>query len=90
MKNAQCKRRLAKFKEKDIYTIQQFQYRKSPSYGWSKKFFATLKIDEWDSFCEDCLFYYKQVSNDEYKKTNSLKYLKNHLENRKIFSDNLA
>jgi hypothetical protein len=71
MKNAQCKRCLNKFKEKDIYTIQQFQYRKSPSYDWTKRFFTTLKIDEWDSFCEDCLFYYKQVSNDEYKKTNS-------------------
>ena len=45
MKNAQCKRCLNKFKEKDIYTIQQFQYRKSPSYDWTKKF-VTLKIDE--------------------------------------------
>jgi DNA-directed RNA polymerase subunit RPC12/RpoP len=53
LKNAQCKRCLNKFQEKGIYTIQQFQYRKTPSYDWTKEFFHLLKIDEWDSFCED-------------------------------------
>jgi len=51
MKNAQCKKCLNKFKEKDIYTIQQFQYRKNPPYKWTKEFFRTLEIGEWDSFC---------------------------------------
>ena len=64
LKNAQCKRCLNKFKEKEIFTIQQFQYRKSPSYDWTKEFFDMLKIGEWDSFCEDCIRYYGNVSND--------------------------
>ena len=55
MKNAQCKRCLNKFNERDIYTIQQFQYRKIPSYEWTKEFFRTLEIGEWDSFCEKCM-----------------------------------
>ncbi|GAC1662334.1 MAG: hypothetical protein NVS9B7_30320 [Flavisolibacter sp.] len=62
MKNAQCKRCLNKFKEKDIYTIQQFQYRKSPTYDWTKEFFNVLKISEWDSFCKDCMYYYGDIS----------------------------
>jgi hypothetical protein len=67
MKNAQCKRCLNKFKEKEI-TIQQFQYRKSPSYDWTKEFLAMLKIDEWDSFCEDCIHYYKEISKNVWLK----------------------
>lgn len=62
MKNAQCKRCLKKFKEKEIYTIQQFQYRQSPSYMWTKEFFDVLKVGEWDSFCEDCMHYYGEIS----------------------------
>lgn len=62
MKSAQCKRCLNKFKEKEIYTIQQFQYRKSPTYEWTREFFAILRIGEWDSFCEDCIYYYRDIS----------------------------
>lgn len=62
MKNAQCHRCLNKFKEKDVYTIQQFQYRTSPTYDWTKEFFDLLKIGEWDSFCEDCMHYYGDIS----------------------------
>ncbi|QLH08889.1 hypothetical protein [Candidatus Nitrosotenuis sp. DW1] len=72
MKNAECKRCLNKFNQKDIYTIQQFQYRKSPSYEWTKEFFSILKIGEWDSFCEACLHHYAKISNDAW-----LKYCKN-------------
>ena len=68
IKNAQCKRCLNKFQEKEIFTIQQFQYRKSPSYDWTKEFFSLLKIGEWDSFCEDCISYYGNVSNDVWLK----------------------
>lgn len=68
MKNAQCKRCLNKFQEKEIYTIQQFQYRKVPSYGWTKEFLDMLKITEWDSFCEDCVKYYGEVSNNVWLK----------------------
>lgn len=55
MKNAQCKKCLNKFQQKDIYTIQQFQYRKIPSYKWSVKYFEKIGITEWDSFCEACM-----------------------------------
>ena len=55
MRNAQCKQCQNKFHEKEIYTIQQFQYRKEPSYEWSKKFFEEAGISEWDSFCEECM-----------------------------------
>ena len=58
MKNAQCKKCLNKFNEKDIYTIQQFQYRKVPPYEWTKEFFRFLEIGEWDSFCEKCMIDY--------------------------------
>jgi hypothetical protein len=54
-KNAQCKKCLNKFYEKEIYTIQQFQYKKQPKYEWTLKFFKELQIDEWDSFCENCI-----------------------------------
>lgn len=68
MKNAQCKRCSNKFNEKDIYTIQQFQYRKEPSYEWTKEFLSTLKIDEWDSLCESCTKYFGGVSFEKWKK----------------------
>jgi len=70
MKNVQCKKCLKKFFEKDIYTIQQFQYRKKPTYKWSLKFFEKLGIDEWDSFCEKCIMNYSKKSNDVWKKSN--------------------
>ena len=60
MKNAQCKKCLNKFNEKDIYTIQQFQYRKEPPYTWTTKFFRVLEIGEWDSFCEKCIMNYSE------------------------------
>ena len=53
--NAKCNKCLKKFYQKDIYTIQQFQYKKEPNYQWTLKFFNKLKIGEWDSFCEKCL-----------------------------------
>ena len=62
MKNAQCKKCLNKFNEKDIYTIQQFQYRKEPTYKWSLEYFGKLDINEWDSFCERCLMFYSEKS----------------------------
>jgi len=61
MKNAQCKKCLNKFNEKDIYTIQQFQYRKTPPYEWTKEFFRILTIGEWDSFCEKCIMEYSKI-----------------------------
>jgi hypothetical protein len=69
MKNAQCKKCMNKFYEKEIYTIQQFQYRKQPSYEWSVKFFGKLGISEWDSFCEKCMSYYSEKSEREWKET---------------------
>jgi len=68
MKNAQCKKCLNKFFEKDIYTIQQFQYRKKPTYKWTLEFFKKLGIDEWDSFCEKCIRFYSKKSNDTWEK----------------------
>lgn len=64
MKNAQCKKCLKKFNEKDIYTIQQFQYRKEPTYRWSLEFFKKLEITEWDSFCEKCVMEYSKKSKE--------------------------
>ncbi len=69
MKNAQCKKCSNKFREKDIYTIQQFQYRKKPTYEWTLEFFKKLGIDEWDSFCEKCIMFYSKKSNDIWKKS---------------------
>ena len=62
MKDVQCKKCLNKFLKKNIYTIQQFQYRKNPSYKWSLNYFKKLKIDEWDSFCEKCIMNYSKES----------------------------
>lgn len=67
IKNAQCKKCLDMFNEKDIYTIQQFQYRKNPSYKWTKEFFSTLGIDELDSFCEKCAMNYSKISYEAWK-----------------------
>ena len=73
MKSAQCKKCLNKFYEKDIYTIQQFQYRKEPSYNWSLKFFERSGINEWDSFCEECMMLYSKKSKKAWQKTKNLK-----------------
>ena len=54
-KNAECKKCLNKFYEKEIYTIQQFQYKEQPKYKWTLNFFKKLGINEWDSFCEKCM-----------------------------------
>jgi len=69
MKNVQCKKCLNKFSEKDIYTIQQFQYKKEPTYKWSLEFFGKLGINEWDSFCEKCIMIYSKKSNDIWEKS---------------------
>ena len=69
MKNVQCKKCLNKFSEKDIYTIQQFQYRKEPTYQWSLEFFEKLGINEWDSFCEKCIMIYSKKSNEIWEKS---------------------
>ena len=63
-KNAQCKKCLNKFYQKEIYTIQQFQYKKQPKYEWTLKFFNQLQIDEWDSFCEECIMMYSKKLDD--------------------------
>ena len=68
MKNAQCKKCLKKFQQKEIFTIQQFQYRKIPTYMWSLDFFKKLEIDEWDSFCENCMIEYSKKSKTEWDK----------------------
>ncbi len=62
MRNAQCMQCLNKFHEKEIYTIQQFQYRKEPSYRWSREFFERSGIGEWDSFCEKCMGFHADNS----------------------------
>lgn len=67
MKNAQCKKCLNKFNEKNIYTIQQFQYRKEPPYTWTVNFFKNLEVDEWDSFCEKCIMKYSKKSFEVWK-----------------------
>jgi len=69
MKNAQCKKCLNKFYEKEIYTIQQFQYRKEPSYEWSIRFFEKLGINEWDSFCEKCMVLYSKESEKKWEES---------------------
>jgi len=73
MKNAQCKKCLNKFYEKEIYTIQQFQYREEPTYQWSLNYFKKLGIGEWDSFCESCLKLYGKNSNDEWNESKNTK-----------------
>jgi len=67
MRNIQCKKCLNKFREKDIYTIQQFQYRKDPPYEWTKEFLNYLEIGEWDSFCEKCMMEFSKRTNDAWK-----------------------
>ena len=70
-KNIQCKECLNKFYQKEIYTIQQFQYKKEPKYKWSLVFFKKLKIDEWDSFCEECILSYSKKLDDVWNKQKS-------------------
>ena len=67
MKTAKCQKCSNKFYEKEIYTIQQFQYRKTPSYKWSIEFFKKIKITEWDSFCEGCIKKYSEMSYQAWK-----------------------
>ncbi len=69
MKNAQCKKCLNKFFEKEIYTIQQFQYREEPPYKWSLDYFKKNGIGEWDSFCEKCLLEHSKESLESWKKS---------------------
>jgi len=69
MKNAQCKKCLNKFQQKDIYTIQQFQYRKILSYKWSVKYFEKIGITEWDSFCEACMSEYSKESEKKWNES---------------------
>ena len=57
-KNAECKKCLNKFYQKEIYTIQQFQYKEQPEYKWTLNFLKKLGITEWDSFCEKCIMIY--------------------------------
>ncbi|MHA7647521.1 hypothetical protein [Nitrosopumilus sp. S4] len=69
MNNAQCKKCLRNFKEKEIYTIQQFQYRKNPTYKWSLDYFKNIGIDEWDSLCEKCINELGEKSLDFWEKS---------------------
>ena len=70
-KNVQCKKCLNKFHQKEIYTIQQFQYKKQPKYEWTLKFFNQLQIDEWDSFCEECIMMYSKKLDDAWQNQKS-------------------
>ena len=70
-KNVQCKKCLNKFYQKEIYTIQQFQYKKQPKYEWTLKFFNQLQIDEWDSFCEKCIMMYSKKLDDAWQNQKS-------------------
>tara|TARA_B110000438_G_scaffold30780_1_gene30223 strand:+ start:325 stop:558 length:234 start_codon:yes stop_codon:yes gene_type:complete len=70
-KNAQCKKCLKKFYKKDIYTIQQFQYKEQPKYRWILNFFKKLRINEWDSFCEKCILIYSKKLDDEWNNQKS-------------------
>jgi hypothetical protein len=70
-KKVQCKKCLNKFYQKEIYTIQQFQYKKQPKYKWALVFFKKLKIDEWDSFCEECILSYSKKLDDVWNKQKS-------------------
>ena len=67
MKNAKCAKCARLFHEKDIYTIQQLQYRKEPDYEWSKTFLKS-QVGEWDSLCEECVKYYSNLSLKEWLK----------------------
>ncbi|MFQ5782460.1 MAG: hypothetical protein ACE5GR_05340 [Nitrosopumilus sp.] len=58
-----------KFSKKEIYTIQQFQYRKEPPYKWSLEFFVKQGIGEWDSFCEECIKFYSTKSKGMWEKS---------------------
>lgn len=68
MKDAQCSRCKKLFEKKNIYTIQQFQYREKPDYESTKKFLNTLGVGEWDSLCEECMKYYAKKSSDSLNK----------------------
>ena len=70
-KNVQCKKCLNKFYQKEIYTIQQFQYKKQPKYEWTLKFFNQLQVDEWDSFCEECIMMYSKKLDDAWQNQKS-------------------
>ena len=72
MKDAQCKECLKKFHKKDIYTIQQFQYRKEPPYQWSLKYFENIGIGEWDSLCENCINKHKLDSEKMWNKIKTI------------------
>ena len=67
MKKAYCKNCKKKFQIKEIYTIQQFQYRKEPNYKWSLEFMNKLGIGEWDSLCESCVTVFAKKSLDSWK-----------------------
>ncbi len=66
-----AKNSLNKFYEKEIYTIQQFQYKKQPKYKWTLKFFNELQIDEWDSFCEECIMMYSKKLDEAWQNQKS-------------------
>ena len=72
MKDVQCNECLRKFHKKDIYTIQQFQYRKEPSYQWSLNYFEKIGISEWDSLCEGCINKHKSDSEKAWNKIKTL------------------
>ncbi|HJM79891.1 MAG TPA: hypothetical protein QF656_05100 [Nitrosopumilus sp.] len=59
-KNVECKKCSNKFHQKEIYTIQQFQYKKEPDYKWILNFLKKFNLDEWDSFCEKCIKDYSE------------------------------
>ena len=70
-KNVQCKKCLNKFYQKEIYTIQQFQYKDQPKYKWTLNFFKKLGINEWDSFCEKCIILHSKELDNAWKDNKS-------------------
>ena len=70
-KNSECKKCLNKFYEKEIYTIQQFQYKEKPEYKWTLNFFKKLGINEWDSFCEKCITLHSKELDNAWKDNKS-------------------
>ena len=70
-KNVQCKKCLNKFHQKEIYTIQQFQYKDQPKYKWTLNFFKKLRINEWDSFCEKCITLHSKELDNAWKDNKS-------------------
>ena len=67
MKKPSCKSCKKIIQIKEVYTIQQFQYRKDPTYQWSLEFMKKIGIGEWDSLCESCVLTFAKKSLNYWK-----------------------